>query len=271
MSVEASAATVARIEFSSYERSIPEALDAIDASRAIQGQKLVLLKPNLVTAAPHPVTTHPAMVAAMIDAIAARSSAEIIVAEGTGAAGRETADIFSELGYDDMARLKGVKLVDLNHEPLRALRDPSRPVFPEMHLPEIILDCFVISLPVLKVHSLAGVTGAIKNMMGAAPPQYYGSGGGGWKKSRFHTRMQASVRDLAFYRMPDMAVMDASQGMRDYHLGGPTLSPPPNLILASRNALALDRESCALLGVKWRDIGHLAPMNELYEPRGGEE
>ncbi|MCP4689368.1 MAG: hypothetical protein GY859_15045, partial [Desulfobacterales bacterium] len=50
---------LATIPFHSFEKSVTEALDAIDARDRIAGRPRVLIKPNLVTDSPHPITTSP--------------------------------------------------------------------------------------------------------------------------------------------------------------------------------------------------------------------
>jgi len=116
---------------------------------------------------------------------------------------------------------------------------------------------FIISVPVLKAHSLALMTGSMKNMMGFAPPRHYQQGGH-WKKSAFHAHMHESVIELNRYRAPELSVMDASVGLREYHLGGAHCSPPANRILASLDARALDRRAAGLLGLDWRRVPHLS-------------
>ena len=128
---EQSAAVVA-VRFSSFARSVPEVLDAIGAAGALARQRRILLKPNLVCATPPPVTTPVELCAAVIDYVRAVSAAEIVIAEGCGDARRETGELFSTLGYADLARRTAVALVDLNHAPLILKQNPQRPCFPEM-------------------------------------------------------------------------------------------------------------------------------------------
>ncbi|MGE4299074.1 MAG: DUF362 domain-containing protein [Desulfovibrionaceae bacterium] len=246
------------VAFRDYPSSVAEAMDQAGAARLLDGVGRVVLKPNLVNASPFPVTTPPALCEAVIAFIRRHGAPEIIIAEGCGDAMLETDEVFARLGYDALAARCGVGLLDLNHAPLIVLEDPARPVFPVMHLPAILFDCLLISLPVLKAHSLADVTGSLKNMMGAAPPQYYGGRYGSWKKAAFHGRMQQSITDLVAYRPPDFAVMDATVGLADYHLGGRWCDPPVNRILAGGDPWELDREAARLLGLDWRTIGHLA-------------
>ena len=111
----------------------------------------------------------------------------------------------------------------------------------------------------LKAHSLARVTGTLKNMMGFCQPEYYHSEiHGKWKKSVFHGRMQESLIDLNRYLVPDLSVLDASIGMAEYHLGGPRCDPPVDKIVAGYDPWEVDKEAARLLGLSWRDIEHIA-------------
>lgn len=246
------------VPFRSFERSIAEALDALNAHERIAGQSQVLIKPNLINDSPHPITTSPACCEAIINYVRNCSNAEITIAEGCGDSRLETPEVFRRLGYDALADATGVHLVDLNAAPLITMENPDCPVFPEMRLPEMILTHYIISVPVLKAHSLAVITGNLKNMMGFAPPRHYGGGPGTWKKAVFHGSMQQSIMDLNQYVSPDLSVLDGSIGMAEYHLGGPHCNPPVKKILAGYNAWEVDREAAGLLGLDWREIPHIA-------------
>jgi uncharacterized protein (DUF362 family) len=248
---------LAEIEFSSYDVSVPAALDALHAAQVLAGQARVLIKPNLVNCSPPPVTTPVACVAAVIAYVRAHAAAEIIVAEGCGAADCETADVFEALGYHALAQRLGVALLDLNTADTVVVRDPGCRIFPRFHLPVIANEAFIISVPVLKAHSLAGITGTLKNMMGFAPPRHYQQGGY-WKKSAFHARMHQSIVELNRYCRADLSVMDATIGLAEFHLGGPECSPPVNKILAGFDPLELDRRAAELLSLDWKEIPHLA-------------
>ncbi len=248
---------VAQIEFVSYAESVAKVLDAAAARESLGRQTAVLIKPNLVNGSPPPITTPSECVEALIEYVRACSQAEIVVGEGCGASDLETDEVFDRLGYVELARRQGVELVDLNHAPLTKLTDASRPAFKEMYLPKIALSHFLISVPVLKAHSLAELTGTLKNMMGLAPPKYYSGHGGSWKKSVFHGQMQQSIIDLNRYRTPDLSLVDATVGMPDFHLGGAHCDPPVNKLVAGFDPVEVDRRSAELLGLDWRRIGHL--------------
>jgi uncharacterized protein (DUF362 family) len=129
-----------------------------------------------------------------------------------------------------------------------------------MHLPHIAMESFLISVPVLKAHSLAGVTLTMKNMMGLAPPSHY-QAGRSWKKSSFHQNVQEAVADLNRYRTPDFTVLDASVGMAQAHLWGPACDPPVRTLAAGYDPVAMDAYGTGLLNKKWQDIGHIKLVN----------
>ncbi|TIH15857.1 DUF362 domain-containing protein [Marinifilum sp. JC120] len=247
---------VAEINFKDYRSSVKKALDRIEAAEAIATENRILLKPNLVNASTPPVTTEPEFCRAVIEYVqAANPDAEIVIGEGCGDLNYETDEIFKLLGYEKLAEEYGIELLDLNHAPLCEKKLEGAKVFPTIFLPEIAFSHKIISLPNLKAHSLAGITGAIKNMMGFAPPAHYNAGS--WKKSFFHQQMQQSVRELNMFIPPWLSIMDASVGLAEYHLGGALCDPDPELVLASFDAQALDRRAAEILGLNWRDIGHL--------------
>ena len=124
------------------------------------------------------------------------------------------------------------------------------------------LDHFIISVPVLKAHSLSAMTGTLKNMLGFAPPRYYQQGGH-WKKSAFHQHMHRSIVELNYHRAADLTIMDATVGLASHHLGGAHCRPAINQIVAGFDPLQTDRLGAALLGRDWRRIPHLAGELDL--------
>lgn len=238
-------------------------LDRAGLARQLASRPPVLIKPNLVEALAPPITTPVACVEALV--VVLREMAgdlDIVIGEGVGAREYDTFHCFAELGYTEMAARLGVALVDLNEAPSVRCENPDCRRWPEMYLPQMVFERFLISVPVLKAHSLAGVTLTMKNMMGLPPPIHY-QRGGHWKKSSFHEGMQDAVCDLNRYRTPDFTVLDATVGMRVAHLWGPTCDPPPNLLVGGHDPVAVDAYGAALLGRDWRMIGHIRQADGL--------
>ena len=251
-------ANVASEPFITYAESVDRCMRAAGAARLLNSGQPVMLKPNLVNASPHPVTTPPDFCEAVIAFVRRHTDAPIVIAEGCGDADLDTPEIFDRLGYRELAQRHDIELLDLNDATLTCLANDTCRQFPEMWLPEAVFTHVVVSLPVLKAHSLCGFTGSMKNMMGVVPPRHYAGRHGTWKKAVFHERLDNAITELNRYRSPDFTVMDATVGLADFHLGGARCDPPANRILAGADARAVDREAAALLGLDWRRVGHLA-------------
>ena len=248
--------------FSSWNRSLPPLLEQANLAGhlAAADPPCILIKPNLVEAVAPPVTTPAGLISVLVDFLRQVTDRDIIIGEGTGSLHYDTFHCFSELGYTRLAREKNISLLDLNREEPVRLTNPRCHRWPEMYLPAIALECYLISVPVLKAHSLAGVTLTMKNMMGLAPPDHYCQGGS-WKKSAFHENIQEAIADLNRYRTPDFTVLDATVGMCEAHLWGRHCEPPPNLLAAGYDPVALDSFGAGLLGRHWQDIGHIRAVD----------
>ena len=115
----------AQVEFTSYRESVREALDRIGAIPVLAQKERILIKPNLTQASPPPITTPVECVRAVIEALRAHTDAELVVAEGCGAADYDTDVVFKRLGYVELAEQAGVSLVDLNHAPTVCLNNAA--------------------------------------------------------------------------------------------------------------------------------------------------
>jgi uncharacterized protein (DUF362 family) len=249
--------TVYSTTFFSWKDSVPSLLDAAGLTERLSAEKRIIIKPNLVEPLKPPITTPVELVAALVHYIRSRKPhLEIIIGEGCGSSSNNTMQVFETLGYCKLAAMAGVTLLDLNEVPLVHMQNDNCSRWPEMYLPKIAFESFLLSVPVLKAHSLAGITLTMKNMMGLAPPSHYQQGGS-WKKASFHQNIHEAVFDLNRYRTPDLTLLDATIGMQEAHLWGPTCDPPPNRLAASYDPVAIDSYGCSLLGFKWDSIGHL--------------
>ena len=103
-----------------------------------------------------------------------------VIAKGTGAAIRDGMDgnvdvifvhaksreeKFVDLGYGDLVEKYGVKLVDLNEDEYELRESPEAVVLKRFEFPKTLKDSYLISVPVLKRHSICKVTLSLKNMI----------------------------------------------------------------------------------------------------------
>jgi uncharacterized protein (DUF362 family) len=250
---------ITEVKFHSWKESVAELLDRSNFAGAVNRSPAgtVLLKPNLVSIDPPPITTPVELVGEIADYLKNNCpDKSVVIGEGCGMIDYDTPKVFECLGYSELAAEKNIELIDLNYAPVRRLVNPSCTHWKELYLPEIVIDSFLVSIPVLKAHSLSTVTLAMKNMIGTAPPEYYCAGS--WKKSAFHNNVETAIYELNRYRAPDFSIIDATEGMAEAHLWGPKCSPPPGILLASENPVETDKRGAELLGFDWRGIGHIA-------------
>jgi uncharacterized protein (DUF362 family)/Pyruvate/2-oxoacid:ferredoxin oxidoreductase delta subunit len=114
----------------------------------------------------------------------------------------------------------------------------------------------LMDLPRLKTHQLMYFSGAVKNLFGLVP---------GLKKSAFHLRFPerqdfaTMLADLALAAAPDFSLMDAIVAMEG---PGPNNGKPKelDLILASRDPLALDWSAAGLVGYDPASVPYLAEL-----------
>jgi len=242
---------VAKVDFSDYETSVHKALDLVGAAQRLPHDGLILIKPNLTNGDPPPVTTHVEAARAVCTYCRKHTQAEVAFAEGSGSG--QTIRAFEKNGYADAARELGIRLIDLNEQDDVELGRDDALHWKRMYLPQIALEAFIISLPILKDHSFTRTTIAMKNMFGLAPPRRYA---GSWNKSKLHSpSTDASVVDLCLYKAPDLCVVDAAVALTGMHLSG--RPKDLNVILAGLDPVAVDAVGSELLGHRPRRLRYL--------------
>jgi len=218
----------------------------------------VIIKPNIVNNSPPPVTTDVRVVKGIVTALKEAGVARIFVADGSGCG--NTLENMQQLGYD----AGEAERVDLDTLPFDLREVPGAEVWSELYLPRFLNGAFIVSVPVLKEHSMLGVTLSLKNMVGILPSARYG---GYWtyKKSEIHrTDAHACTADLIRAVRPHWAVVDASIGMKGSHLSGARCSPPHNIIYGSSDAFEADKHGCSLLDHEWTNIPYLRKVAEFW-------
>ncbi|MFP4445188.1 MAG: DUF362 domain-containing protein [Desulfosudaceae bacterium] len=232
--------------------SLPAVVDEILAAFPLSlDGKTVLVKPNIL--AGHPpeagVTTHPALVAAVVTRLQA-AGATVLVGDNPG--------VFGYGRSEKAAEVSGIKaaagdcFIQLGRTPVRK-ELPNRDVGYVMIAGDVLDVDLVINLPKLKTHGLTYYTGALKNTFG------YVVGG---DKMRVHhqaptpRRFAAALVDIYALRPPDLTIMDAVLAMEG---NGPSNGRVRRLgkILASDNAVCLDAVAVALAGKKPAVVPHL--------------
>jgi uncharacterized protein (DUF362 family) len=206
----------------------------------------VVLKPNLCTERPELIptaNTSRGVLRAVCEVLRERTD-RITVVESDGA--RYPAEAaFKNNGVYELARELGVRVLNLSKDELVDIPDPRLKGF-GMARTWLEADAFV-TLPVLKTHATTVFTGALKNQWGCVPR---------YDRILLHKYLHELIGDINKLRPVTLALMDGLVGMQGR---GPINGYPINLnvLLASRDPVALDATGMRLIGLKPATSGHL--------------
>ena len=233
--------------------------------------KTVVLKPNLVEYDPAGViNTHPAVIAAAIEAFKRLGARQVIVAEGPGHR-RDNEYLLCASSFSSMLKEHRTPYVDLNYDDAQALQLRSHFTrLQQLYLPETVLKAdLLVSMPKLKTHHWAGVTLSMKNLFGIIPGAIYG-----WPKNVLHwAGIAESILDInSTLPVPQFAIVDGIVGMEG---NGPiqgTPKPCGTLILGddlvavdatAARLMTLDPGKIPYLVEAGRFLGNIAPEHIL--------
>ena len=254
-------------DFKSYQETISEVLKESRLAEKIKNQRKILLKPNLTTTLPPPVTTPVELVKQVIEFCKENSRAKIIIAEGSG--GCDTNEAFEKLGYFDLGQKYQVEVLDLNRALRKEKRNEKALRLKKIFLPKIAFESYIINLPVLKVHSVAKMTAAMKNVFGFYLNQSYLSRAGEfllekvfkkgwWNKSELHfIGVNEAIIDLNGYLKFNFNLVDASVGLLEEEVHGILCFPPIKKIIADYDSKEVDKVCASLLGLNVEQIKYL--------------
>jgi uncharacterized protein (DUF362 family)/Pyruvate/2-oxoacid:ferredoxin oxidoreductase delta subunit len=208
-------------------------------------QKKVLVKPNVlrVSKPEEGVTTHPAVLRAVVEKLEQMNPARIVVGDNPG--------LFSyganENGFEATGLLDAAKgyYRNIGNDSVKVDFDPN--YSDRLSVSREIMEAdVVISLPKFKTHGLTVMTGGIKNSYGFLP---------GAQKAMLHRkagepkRFHDVVVDVFRLRIPDLFILDAVVGMEGNGPASPDLRTL-NRIMASDNAVALDATMSRMMGLE---------------------
>lgn len=213
----------------------------------------VVIKPNLILARPPPVTTPCETVEALVKYYL-DAGYDVLVAEGSGWC--ETFEAYEKLGYLRLKEKYGINLVDLNNDYFEILRNSNALFLKEFEFPLTLKDAYIISVPILKEHSITGVTLSLKNMLGAT----LGEKARIAKKGRFHKKLDESIVDVNTYLKPSLAVIDG----RIAGLSGELGARPKELgiMIFSEDLVSADAIGARYLGKDPLRISHIKLAHE---------
>lgn len=226
-------------------------LDAAGVGKAVPPGARIALKPNLVVARPaaEGATTHPEIVAGVIEYLQSHGHSDIEIIEGSWV-GDDTARAFAACGMNDVGKRYGVKLYDLKKDGMVERDTPMGKVRVCGRAAEA---GFLINLPVLKGHCQTRMTCALKNMKGCIPDA---------EKRRFHREgLDEWIAALATAIVPSLSLVDGMCGDLDFEEGGNPVAG--NRMLLGADPVKLDGYVCSLMGLDAAEVGYL-PLAAKY-------
>ncbi len=209
------------------------------------------IKPNLNTSSPAEfgATTHPEIVAAVIEYLQEHGFSEITVLEGAWV-GDRTSQAFEYCGYNALAKEYGVKLFDTQKDSSHVKNCAGM----KLHLCDVVdrID-FLINVPVLKGHCQTKITCALKNLKGLIPNS---------EKRRFHAMgLHKPIAHLGAGIHQDFIVVDHICGDLDFEEGGNPVVR--NCIMAAKDPVLVDSLVCQMLHYEVSDVPYVELAGEL--------
>lgn len=228
--------------------------DAIELAGGIELKGTVLIKPNLSCARPSGsgLVTNVEVVKAMVR-IVAEQGAKPIVGD-LPILGWDPAQVFDATGIRDIEKAGG-EFVDWSENHTR-VNLPDARVLKKARIagPAIEADA-IINMPVLKHHFFTHLSGSMKNLFGLVEPDY---------RPMVHVLgLDEPLVDLYEFLKPKIVlnVMDATHIAQSIRPAGPYYGPTKaksvskmNMVMASKDAVALDSVAANVIGVDYEDI-----------------
>lgn len=225
--------------------AVERAMEAAGWREAIPEGADVALKPNLGWDLFLPgAVTSPLVVEAVARLLRTRAGRIFLVEADQILVHCETA--FRQTRLDRVCAKHRLEWVNLSRTPFRRVQVPRPLRMPELDLPEILGRTVLVTVPVMKTHNKTVLSGAIKNQWGCLPRL----------RHNYHPVVNEVLRDLSSVLRPALSVLDATVALEG---DGPKSGRPRicNLVLASRDPVALDTISAEVMGLDHFRIPHL--------------
>lgn len=214
-------------------------------------EKRIGIKPNLVspTEASYGATTHPEVVAGIIEYLRESGFENLVMLEGSWV-GDRTEEAYEVCGYRELSEKYGVPFWDTQKD--KGVLKSCAGL--ELHICESVekLD-FLINVPVLKGHCQTKITCALKNMKGLIPNK---------EKRRFHAMgLHRPIAHLNAGICQDFVVVDNICGDLDFEDGGNPVEM--NRIFAGRDPVLIDAVMCRMMHYETEEIPYIVFSGEL--------
>jgi len=220
---------------------------ALLGQQFVKSGDVVLIKPNLVSAQPPPITTRPEIVKTLVQMCLEAGAAKVLVGDspaiGVGTTSRK---VITASGMDKAVTEVGGKIIYFDEEESKEIEVHKGKVLNKIRVPSCILESnVIIDVPVLKIHLQTVFTGAIKNWHGLLYDQ---------QKELYHrSDINQKLVDIHTVIKSDLVVFDAITGIEGQ---GPCWGTevPMNLIMAANDPVSADAVASAVIGIDPFDV-----------------
>ncbi len=212
---------------------------------------LIGIKPNLNVTQPAEfgATTHPEVVAGILEYLSEHGFSRVVVLEGSWV-GDRTGEAFEHCGYRALAERYGVELWDTQKDTSHK-KDCAGMKLSICDMVDRI--DFLINVPVLKGHCQTKITCALKNSKGLIPNS---------EKRRFHTMgLHKPIAHLGVGIPQDFIVVDHICGDLDFEEGGSPVVR--NCVMAARDPVLVDAYVCEMLHYRVSDVPYVELAGKL--------
>lgn len=235
----------ASIKFTSYQESVPRLLGLLKVQNELKKYDKIILKPYIKDSETH--TKKEFLEEVLKFCMATKNPvSSVFIAEG--ADGEDTMELFENIGYQKLAEKYSIGFIDLNNTETEEVVNADFLKFEEIKYPKILRESCVISLTPLQTDEETGIITSLSNMLGAFPSKHY-SGFFSLKKNKIRKwPIHYSIHDILKCKMPNFAVIDASQQ-------GSILAGLP---------IHIDKTAANHLGKEWKSIQHLKLASESF-------
>lgn len=153
---------------------------------------------------------------------------------------------YEQSGLPDVCKRYGVTWVNMSQASSSRRQLPGAAIFQTIELPDILTECQIVTIPVMKTHAKTRITGSLKNQWGCISKL----------RHNYHLVLSDALADINKALKPAFAVMDATIALEG---NGPKSGRPKiiNRVLASADLVALDTVQAKLMGFDPNDIEHV--------------
>lgn len=224
--------------------------------RFVKKGQSVVVKPNIGwdVVPEKAANTNPQLITRIIEQCYNTGAAEVYLFDNTC---DEWTNCYRSSKIEAAAREAGAKVVPANLEKYyRSVKIPDGVVLKEAKVHELILDCDVfINVPILKHHSSANLSIAMKNLMGIV-----------WDRRFWHrNNLNQCIADFTTWCKPDLNVIDAYRVMMKNGPRGVSLNDVVTYKtqILSTDIVAADAAAAKVFGSDPEDIAYIKQAGDM--------